>query len=75
MSVSNLPVATSVSFIYGTDPNLATGTTVGQSTVGPSASGWASHARLSSLAPRMTYYFKAIATNANGTASSTVASS
>ena len=74
MSVSNLPVATSVNFTYGTDPNLASGTTVGQNTVGPAASGSESHALLSNLAPRTAYYFKAIATNANGTASSTIAS-
>ena len=76
MEVQNLPIATKVNFLYGTDPLLtATGTLgVGYDTVGPGVTGSQSHAVLSGLQPKTTYYFKAIAANTNGTSSSDVKS-
>ena len=76
MILLNLPIATKVNFMYGTDPALAAATTlgVGYDTVGPSASGSQSHAAITGLQARTTYYLKAIATNANGTATSNIAS-
>ncbi len=76
MEVQNLPIAASVHFKYGTDPLLTAASTlgVGYDSVGPNAAGSQSHALLSGLQPKTTYYFNAIATNVNGTSTSDIKS-
>ncbi len=76
MAVRNIPVATNVQFVYGTDPALATSTPVrmGSPVVGPAATGSAVHAPVTNLQPKTTYYFKAMASNINGTATSNIGS-
>ncbi len=60
--------ATSVSFVYGTDRTLTTGTTT--TTAQQIASGTSAvlvNAALTGLQPNTTYYFKVVATNSVGT--------
>ncbi len=67
-SVNPEGAATSVSFIYGTDPTLTTGTTT--TTAQQIASGTSAvlvNAALTGLQPNTTYYFKVVATNSVGT--------
>jgi hypothetical protein len=60
--------ATSVSFIYGTDPTLTTGTTTTPAQqIGSGTSAVPVTATLSSLLPGTTYYYKVVATNSVGT--------
>ncbi len=76
MNVKNISLATNVQFVYGTDASLATSMPVqmGVSVVGPAATGSQVHAPLNGLKPKTTYYFKATASNANGTATSGIGS-
>src|SRR5262249_45354227 len=61
--------ATTAAFVYGTDPDLATGTTttVAQA-VGSGAGAQAVSFALSGLEPGTTYYFQVLATGAGGSA-------
>lgn len=60
--------ATTVSFIYGTDPNLATGTTTtAAQSIGDGTADVSVNARLTGLAPDTTYYDRVVAANAGGT--------
>ncbi len=76
MRVSNTPIATQVQLVYGTDASLATSMPVRMATpvVGPNATGAQIHAPVSGLQPQTTYYFRAIASNPNGTATSSIGS-
>jgi phosphodiesterase/alkaline phosphatase D-like protein len=76
MTVKNVPIATNVQLVYGTDASLATNMPVqmGTSVVKPAATGSQLHAPLYGLKPKTTYYFKATVSNANGTATSGIGS-
>ncbi len=74
MQVDNLPLATTVYVVYGTDATLATGTTIGKKTVGPYSTGLQTHPEARGLKPSTRYYFRAFASNANGSSSSGIAS-
>jgi hypothetical protein len=67
-SVNPGGVATTASFIYGTDPDLASGTTLtaGQAIGSGTDPVWIV-APLSGLVPGTTYYFRVVATNSDGT--------
>jgi phosphodiesterase/alkaline phosphatase D-like protein len=71
MVVNNIPIATSVSYVYATKQDFSDGKTVGQGSVGPGASGSASRVDLSGLTPKTNYYVKGVASNKDGTASAT----
>ncbi len=61
--------ATTVSFVYGTDPTLTTGTTTtAADAIGSGSSAVAVTAALTGLQPGTTYYDEVVATNAGGTA-------
>ncbi len=76
MNVRNIPIATNVQFVYGTDASLATSMPVQmrESVVGPTATSTNVHEPLKGLKPKTTYYFKATVSNANGTATSGIGS-
>jgi hypothetical protein len=60
--------ATTVTFVYGTDPTLATGTTTtAAQAIGGGSSGVAVSAPLTGLEPGTTYYEQVVATSAEGT--------
>ena len=67
--------ATTVTFIYGTDSTLATGTTTTTAqAIGGGTSPVAVTAPLTGLTPGTTYYFGVVATNGGGTADGTILS-
>jgi phosphodiesterase/alkaline phosphatase D-like protein len=70
MELRNGNAPTEVHFVYGTDANLAGGTTVGKSNQPGVSGGIQSHAQLKALKPGTTYYFKAYAKNSGGSAES-----
>src|SRR5262249_29440902 len=66
---------TTVKFVYGTDPNLATGTTTTTTQhIGSGATPVSVTAPLTGLTPNTTYYFQLVAHNAAGTSSSSIIS-
>ena len=71
MEVTNLPVPASVVFVYSTKADFSAPVEAGKSNVGPAATGSQSHAQLTGLQPKTTYYVKATATNKDGTTSAT----
>ncbi len=67
--------ATSVTFVYGTDPTLTTGTiTTSAQAIGVGTSSVAVSAPISSLAAATTYFFQVVATNAGGTTQGSILS-
>jgi phosphodiesterase/alkaline phosphatase D-like protein len=67
-SVNPAGSATTVSFIYGTDPSLTSGTTTtAAQSIGSGTSAVAVAANLTGLQPATTYYIRVVATNAAGT--------
>ncbi len=65
--------ATMVSFVYGTNPNLSSGTsTTAQQSIGSGTSAVPVTAALTGLAPATTYYYEAVATSAAGTADGSI---
>jgi predicted secreted protein len=72
-SVNPQGSAAAVSFVYGTDPTLTTGTTT--TTAAEPIGGWTSAvavtAALTGLQPGTTYYYEVVATSAGGTGDGT----
>jgi hypothetical protein len=67
-SVNPEGTATSVTFVYGTDSSLTTGTTTTtDQAIGSGTTGVAVTAPLTGLTPKTTYFFQVVATNAGGT--------
>ena len=65
--------ATTVTFVYGTDPTLTTGTTTTTAqTIGSGTSAQAVTAPLTGLAPNTTYFFEVQATNPGGTTTGSI---
>ena len=58
---------TQVSFFYGTDPNLGSGTSTTSQDIGSGSSAVNVTASVAGLSPNTSYYVQAVATNANGT--------
>ena len=74
-SVNPEGAATSVSFIYGTDPTLTTGTTTTTAQpIGNGTSAVGVNVALTGLHPNTTYYFKVEATNSAGTTDGSILS-
>ncbi len=65
--------STTYDFVYGTDPNLATGaTSTTVSAAGSGTSAVAESVPLSGLMPNTKYYFQVVATNAAGTVAGSI---
>ena len=58
---------TQVSFFYGTDPNLGSGTSTTSQDIGSGSSAVNVTASVAGLSPNTSYYVQAVTTNANGT--------
>lgn len=70
MELRNGNAPTEVYFVYGTDANLAGGTTIGKQNQPGVSGGIQSHAELKGLKPGTTYHYKAYAKNSGGAAES-----
>ena len=74
-SVNPEGVATTVTFVYGTDPTLTTGTTTtAGKAIGSGTSSVALTAALTGLQPGRTYYDEVVATSASGKAKGAIVS-
>ncbi len=73
-SVNAKGASTSVSFVYGTDPDLLSGTTTTAAAQSPvsGSSNTAVDLALTGLTPGTTYYYRAIGTNSVGTTEGTI---
>ncbi len=74
-SVNPEGIATSVSFVYGTNPQLASGTTTtAAQSIGSGTSAVAVNAALTGLQPGTTYYYEVVANSAGGTTDGSILS-